>query len=339
MNLKGSKQVWRFVFAGLLFAYLIACAPSPISAPSALPTAQVLQPTSDAPAPATVAPSPLPLPDLQTYLVQLGDTLSSIAASYGLQPETVLWANYDQLFDNPDFLFPGMELLILPVDGVYHQVGGTDTMESIAAFFGAQAQDLIDWPGNEINGANPVIFAGQWLLVPGGRRLSRQRLMPNLPAYAMAVSPQEFGSGACPQDASQQTAGDGFYVWPVASRDVVAEGYWGGHLGVDLAVDIGEDVLAAEGGVVTFSGWSNLGYGYLVMLDHGNGDFTLYAGLGSVSATCGTLLAEGQPLGLGGLIGHPAGPFVHFEIRRGEDFLNPLDLLPSSAIQRKFLAS
>jgi len=327
MNRKVPKQVGRFVFAGLLSVYLLACAPSPAPAPTGLPTAQVLHPTVTSPASA-IPPSPQPQRGMQTYVVQAGDTLSSIAAFFGLQPETVLWANYEQLFDNPDYLFPSMSLLILPVDGVYHQVGGADTVDSIAAFFGARPQDVIDWLGNEINPSNPVIFAGQWLVVPGGERFLRRPLMPNIPAYAMAVSPTEFGSGACPQDASQQAAGDGLYAWPVRSREVIAEGYWSAHPGVDLAVDIGEEVLAADGGTVTFSGWSNLGYGHLVILDHGNGDFSLYAGLGAVTATCGTLLAEGQPVGLGGVIGHPAGPFVHFEVRRGEDFLSPLDLLP-----------
>lgn len=327
MDQLDSQQAGRLL-SGLLFAFLAACAPTPALEPTGLPTARVLQPIATSLASATTEPSPLPLPDLQTYLVQPGDTLSAIAASFNLLPETVLWANYEQLFDNPDFLYPGMELLILPVDGVYHQVGGTDTVDGIAAFFGADSQDLIDWPANEIDPSNPVIFAGQWVLVPGGQRFLRRPFMPNLPAYAMAVSPQEFGSGACPENASQQPAGDGTFAWPVRSHDVIAEAYWRAHPGVDLAVDIGEDVLATDSGVVTFSGWSNLGYGYLVVLDHGNGDFSLYAGLGAVTATCGTLLAAGQPLGLGGVIGHPAGPFVHFEIRRGEDFLDPLEVLP-----------
>jgi hypothetical protein len=324
-----SRQAGRVIFASLLFVWLSACSASASSTPGTLPTAQVAQPTATSGvATTTIQPSPSPETGLRTYLVEEGDTVSGIAAQFGLQPETVLWANYEQLFDNPDFLFPGMQLLILPVDGLYHQVGGTDTVESIATFFGADAQDLIDWPGNEIEPSNPVIFAGQWLVVPGGQRFQRNRPIPNLPAYAMDVSPEEFGSGACPQAANQQPLGDGVFAWPVASHEVVGESYWSGHPGLDLAVEIGEQVLAVDGGVVTFSGWSNFGYGYSVLLDHGNGDYSLYSGLGSVTATCGTPLDEGQPVGLGGVIGHPAGTFVHFEIRRGEEVLNPLDLLP-----------
>jgi murein DD-endopeptidase MepM/ murein hydrolase activator NlpD len=245
-----------------------------------------------------------------------------------LQPQTVLWANYDQLFDVPDFLMPGMQLTILPVDGVYHQVGGGDNIENIAAFFAADAQAIIDWEGNAIDANNPVIFAGEWLLVPGGQRAQRNRTMPDLPAYAMAVSPLEFGSGACPQNSDRVAEASAEFMWPTNSHDIAGDGYSGVHPGLDLAVAIDEPILAASEGLVVYSGWSNFGYGLSVMLDHGNGDFTLYSGLGSATAVCGALVPQGRQLGLGGMTGHPAGPFVHFEIRRGGENIDPLGVLP-----------
>ncbi|MEX1246870.1 MAG: peptidoglycan DD-metalloendopeptidase family protein [Anaerolineales bacterium] len=323
-----SKQAWRLVIASLLFAFSAGCAQPATPTPAALPTPQALQPTATRAASAT-PPTVQETPTVPfTYSVQEGDTVSSIAAEFGLQPETVLWANFAQLLDSPDLLFPGMELLILPVDGLYHQVGGTDTVDSIAAFFATDARAILDWPGNEIDPGNPVIFAGQWLVVPGGQRFLRRRLMPNLPAYAMAVSPQEFGSGTCPQNADQPELGDGQHAWPAASHEVVGEAFWSAHPAVDLEVADGEEVRASDAGIVVFSGWSNFGYGYMVMLDHGNGDFSLYGGLGAVTAICGHTVEEGEPIGLGGVIGHPAGSFVHFEIRRGEDYLHPLEILP-----------
>jgi LysM repeat protein len=59
--------------------------------------------------------------EISTYVVQTGDTVFGIAAKFGLQPDTILWAN-SSASDNPDWLRVGQELLILPVDGVYHQV-------------------------------------------------------------------------------------------------------------------------------------------------------------------------------------------------------------------------
>jgi murein DD-endopeptidase MepM/ murein hydrolase activator NlpD len=324
-----AKQAWRGC-ASLLFLFAAACAAPAELTPTQLPTA-VLVPSPTAmfePTAAEVASTQVASNEIQVYVVEAGDTLTSIAAKFGLQPQTVLWANYDQLFDVPDFLMPGMQLTILPVDGVYHQVGGGDNVENIAAFFVADAQAIINWESNAIDANNPVIFAGQWLVVPGGQRASRNRTMPNLPAYAMAVSPLEFGSGACPQNSQQAASASGDYSWPVNSHDIVGDGYTDAHPAIDIAVSIGEPVLAADEGIVVFSGWSNFGYGQTVLLDHGNGDFTLYAGLGSVTAVCGSLVRQGQGIGLGGVTGHPAGPFVHFEVRRSGENINPLSVLP-----------
>lgn len=327
--IRSPKQAWLLVSASLLFV-LTACAAPPAPTATALPTAAV-QPSAtqiaEATAGATPTQPPAPSDEIQNYTVLPGDTLSSIAAAFGLLPETVLWANYDQLLDVPDFLLPGMQLVILPVDGVYHQVGGGDNVENIAAFFAADAQAIMDWEPNQIDPNNPVIFAGQWLLVPGGQRALRSRPMPDLPTYAMAVSPLEYGSGACPQVSALEANWQGAYAWPVASHSVVGEGYSAMHPALDLAVSVGEDVRAAGDGVVVFAGWSNFGYGQTVLLDHGNGDFTLYAGLGSVTAVCGSLAQQGQAVGLGGVTGHPAGPFVHFEFRRGGEPIDPSSVL------------
>ena len=71
------------------------------------------------------------------YTVTTGDSVFGIAQSFNLQPETILWANYDQLNDSPDMLSPGMELNIPPVDGVYYQWQVGDTFDLVASEFDA----------------------------------------------------------------------------------------------------------------------------------------------------------------------------------------------------------
>jgi len=319
-----TQQARLLLGAGLLLV-LAACAgpatPEPSLTPSlALPSATV-QASTPAPQPTS---TPQPRSEIETYTVQPGDSLTSIAAAYQLQPETVLWANYDLLADIPDLLFEGMQLTILPVDGVYHQVGGGDSVNNIAVFFAADPQAILNWPGNQLNGDNPIIQTGQWLLVPGGQRAVRRRFLPSLPRTAMAVDFLEFGAGACPRNVQDGPAGDGAYAWPVASHELRGDGFWSAHLGVDLAAEPGEAVRAADDGVVTFSGWSNFGYGYAVLLDHGNGQFSLYAGLAEAQALCGHAVLQGEPLGTAGYTGHPAGVSVHFEIRQGGEAVDPL---------------
>lgn len=319
-------QARRVLSASLLFILVTACASqaAPTLPATVAPTARPSATAAGSPATQT----PLPRTDIETYIAVEGDTIGSIAAAYNLQPQTVLWANYDLLKDIPDFLFTGMQLTILPTDGVYHQVGGGDNINNIAAFFATDPQLIIDWPGNEIDASNPVIFAGQWLMVPGGDPGPRRRIMPNLPRYEMAVDFAEFGSGTCPQNSDAATEGDGTYAWPVTAHELRGEGFWSEHQAADLAAEADEPVLATGDGVVTFSGWSNFGYGNAVMIDHGNGDFTFYAGLAEATALCGAPVAQGDLIGIAGAIGHPVGVFVHFEIRRGDETLDPLSILP-----------
>jgi murein DD-endopeptidase MepM/ murein hydrolase activator NlpD len=323
---------YRVSFGLLFVVWLSACQPSPQE--ELLPTAQTngdsSQPTPSAPATdetATVIPQPLGRSEPISRLVKEGDTLTSIATQFDISPQTLIWANYSELFDNPDYLLPGMTLLILPTDGVYHQAGGTDTLLSLAAFFAVEPARIVDWPANNIESLASGIQAGEWLMLPGGQRASRWRQMPNITRNNAALSAEEFGSGACEENYSATVTGDQLYTWPLENAVIAAEDFTSWHSGVDLAVDGTEDVLAADDGLIVFSGWSNLGYGLSLMLDHGNGDFTFYSGLSQVVAACGHAIQQGELIAIAGSTGHPAGPLLHFEIRRGENFLDPFILI------------
>lgn len=320
-----------WISIGLLFFILLpACQPPPTET---LPTAVVEQATEKqtaTPSIAVQATESTPSGNREspiTYLVEEGDTLSNIAAHFAISPQTLIWANYSELFDNPDYLLPGMQLLILPTDGVYHQVGGSDTLLSLAAFFAVDASAILDWPANNLDAQNTSVQAGQWLMIPGGQRASRWRQMPNVLRRDADLSAEEFGSGACDTSYIVEVIGTQNYVSPLNDLSIRGEVLSSWHSGLDLAVEIGQQVLAADHGVVVFSGWSNLGYGNMLMIDHGNGDFSLYSGLSSLSAACGHTVRQGDPIAEAGATGHPAGPFLHFEIRRGTDFLDPLALI------------
>jgi LysM repeat protein len=88
---------------------------------------------------------------LTTYEVQQGDSIYAIADKFGLQPSTILWCNYTTLQDNPAFISPGEELEIPPTDGVTYTWNEGDGLNGVANGLGVKPEDIIDWPGNNLN--------------------------------------------------------------------------------------------------------------------------------------------------------------------------------------------
>ena len=247
--------------------------------------------------------------EISTYVVQSGDTIFGIAAKFGLTPETMMWAN-SGLEDNPDWLRVGQELIVLPLNGVYHQVGGSDTIAGIAASYKVIPEAIIDYELNELDPDNPVIQPGQWLVVPGGTK-------PFIPRTVVAYR------GPVPADA---TLGTGAFGWPASGT--IYQGYWTGHQAIDVAAWTGAPVIAADAGHVIFSGWDDTGYGYTLVIDHGNGFQTLYAHLEAYDVEAGDNVAKGQHIAKMGSTGNSSGPHLHFEVRQGTVLRNPVGFLP-----------
>lgn len=268
-----------------------------------------------------------PSTEVKTYVVRQGDSLFGIAQTFKVKPETLLWANYDLLNDNPDLLSVGMELKIPPVDGVYYQWQAGDTVESVAARFEAKIQDVLSWPGNPFDLTNPILEPGTWVMVPGGHREFRQWVIPVIPRGRAGVSKSVYGAGAC-EGGYDGAYGSGSFVWPVGNHYLSGNDYWSGHLGIDLAAGEGAPVYAADSGVVVFSGWATGGYGYTIMVDHGNGYQTLYAHLSGINATCGRSVGQGQVIGYAGSTGNSTGAHLHFEVRYQGGFVSPWYVLP-----------
>jgi murein DD-endopeptidase MepM/ murein hydrolase activator NlpD len=232
--------------------------------------------------------------DVITYTVQAGDTAEKIAESFDLQPTTLLWSN-PEMEKMPDLLRVGQVLTVLPVDGVYHTVEVSDTLQSVAEAYDVDPAAILTCPFNEFL-VGGRLAEGSKLIVPGG---SKPYVMREVTAY----------TGAVPSSAQAS----GLFRWPAAGA--LTQGYWYGHRAIDIGAPIGSAIYASDGGFVSFVGWTDIGYGYLVVVDHNNSYQTYYAHLSDIFVSEGQVVNAGEVIGAMGSTGNSTGPHLHFEIR------------------------
>ena len=150
---------------------------------------------------------------------------------------------------------------------------------------------------------------------------------------------------------SSGSGGTGRFIWPCRGE---ITSYFGWrthpifgttkyHSGMDIAVDYGTPILAADSGTVIYSGWLG-GYGYAVMIDHGSGLVTLYAHNQSLNVYEGQYVTKGTCIAYAGSTsttgftvtasayagstGYSTGPHCHFEVRLHGEVTEPLNYLP-----------
>jgi len=265
-----------------------------------------------------------------TYTVKRDDTLFGIADMFKVKPETILWGNFETLQDNPHLLKPDQVLNILPVDGTYYKWNNYDNLGAIASFFGVDPQAILEYPGNQadltqLKGPNSGFEPEQWLIIPGGKRAIKDWGPPAI-TRKNAAAASYYGDGSC--GATYEGAvGTGTFTWPSAAHSISGYNFSGIHPAIDIAGATGDAVFASDSGVIVFSGWSNFGYGYLIVIDHGNGYQTAYAHLSAINVGCGQSIFQGSTIGAVGNTGNSAGSHLHFELSYSGAKLNPLENL------------
>jgi len=181
-----------------------------------------------------------------------------------------------------------------------------ETLSAIAMRYGVTLHSLA--VANDLNDS-AHIYPGMTLSIPSAL------------AGANSVAYASTGPGLC-ADVTPRRSGTGYFIRPTP-RYNFTQGYSALHAGVDLAIDAGTPVFAADSGTVVYAGWNPGGYGNLVVLDHGNGWRTYYAHLQSVHVRCGEWLSRGSTIGEIGSTGNSSGPHLHFEMLRFGIAVNP----------------
>jgi len=276
---------------------------------------------------------PSPRTEIIAYEVVEGDTIFTIAESFDLEPETILWTNRYLIGDTPDGVYPGQDLIILPEDGVYHAWLYGEGLNGVSRGYGVTPNDILDEPMNDIDVAAigdfslPKIRTGTFLYIPGGQGsiptwvgvitdpndpVGKHPSVAYLGAYACNTTAWAVGSGVfrLPTDTSSISGYE--YNPPV-------------HNGLDYAGRTGHNIYATDTGVVIYAGWSDRGYGNTIVVNHGNGYLSLYAHLmdGGISVGCGSIVSGGQLIGYMGSTGNSSGAHLHFELRYNGSPVNP----------------
>ena len=117
------------------------------------------------------------------------------------------------------------------------------------------------------------------------------------------------------------------FIWPTIGGHVSCP-IWGykGHTGVDIAgCGYGSNIYASAAGTVVKVKWGNTGYGYHVIINHGDGIQTLYAHMSNIYVKNGQYINQGDIIGAMGSTGNSTGTHLHFEVRINGQYVNPLN--------------
>jgi len=93
--------------------------------------------------------------------------------------------------------------------------------------------------------------------------------------------------------------------------------------GIDIAAAIGTPVRSVAKGRVDYTSSDYGTYGQMIIINHGDGYYTLYGHLSGISVAVGQEVAAGQTIGLSGDTGSLKGPELHFEVRKGGTAVDP----------------
>jgi murein DD-endopeptidase MepM/ murein hydrolase activator NlpD len=304
-----------------------------------------LEPTPPSAAgPAAPPPDCDPFPSALycVYEIKQGDTLFKIADKFGFKDSNGV-KNYDYLIQSNqpdivsenDVLQPGQKVRIpRGTNRILHTVLTSDTLAQLADQYGSSPDEIAAITENNITDRNSLAI-GKEILIPNPTRLNispsatPSATAPRSTATATTPNSTPTAPTPAPTNTAPPPVSRGF-VWPVTGR---ISSYFGPSHPLGIDIDLYNNPTAAIGaaksGVVTFAGGNACcSYGYYVVVDHGDGDQTLYAHFSSISVSVGQSVAQGQRLGIAGRTGYATGIHLHFEVRRNGVLINPLSVLP-----------
>jgi murein DD-endopeptidase MepM/ murein hydrolase activator NlpD len=252
---------------------------------------------------------------IASYVVAQGDSLWSIANAQDLEVDTLVGSN---IFKN-SILQPGMVLRIPNQDGIFYTFKNKDKIEAVAKSYNISL--------DKIRKVNPTVDlvslkSGSEIFLPGAR------------PEALAETTSARGKAEKTSVAKPSGGASRSYRWPVMGKINSPFGWrrhpitrqQDFHTGLDIKAGRGTVIRSSRDGRVAYAGWMS-GYGKVVVVEHSDGQSTLYAHCSSLLVRQGAKVSVGQNIARVGSTGRTTGPHLHFEIRNGNSPVNPLKYL------------
>ena len=264
-------------------------------------------------------------------VVKQGDSLYSIARRHSIPLRELIEVNRIRA---PFAIAPGRRL-VLPTPR-RHVVRAGDTVYGVSRRYGVAMTELV-----RINDIPPPyrITVGQALRLPGPGTV-RRKVRPAAAGPPAPAPGRRFRRPAARPPASPalppRTAA--MFAWPLRGRILVGFGPRGGGLhndGINIAARAGTPVRAAASGIVAYAGNELRGFGNLLLIRHAGNWMTAYAHGRVLLVRRGDRVRRGQTIARVGSTGNVSRPQLHFEIRKGDEAVNPTRHMARAAPRRR----
>ncbi len=219
--------------------------------------------------------------------------------------------------------------------GIYHRVREGETLQSLSVRYHVDIDKLRD--ANTLGSADEV-RPGDYLFIPGVKAPYEETAVP-APSQSKKPESAPVKTGKAALATTHGTSGkdlsatgDSQFIWPVRGVVTSLFGMRDGspHEGIDISVPEGTPVVAAGDGKVIFAA-DHGAYGNVVIIQHADNYFTVYAHNSKLLVQEGQTVKAGEKIALSGSTGRSSGPHLHFEVRIGAKPQDPMRFLPRAA--------
>lgn len=261
----------------------------------------------------------------EIYEVQSGDTLSTIANNHGLYVKDVLALNSGlsestvlQIGDEIIITVPQPELTIMTVEQSTYEEEYYGEVEYIYNDSWYTTKSVVQQEA-EAGYHQVTAMVTKRNGTEQGREIIDEVVIKEPVCKIVEIGTQTPPTYIKPLSGGRQTSGYGM-------RKAPTKGASTNHRAIDWATPTGTAIWASCGGTVSVAGWQS-GYGYVVYINHPDGNQTRYGHLSKILVSVGQKVTQGQKIALSGNTGRSTGPHLHFELRVNGTPVNPYNYI------------